>query len=553
MISIDQLLTAKERLPHREAQLEGVRQLVADLDLSRGRVIPKVFALFDEVGVGKTKQVVDAAQIKYLQGHIDTVVVVTIDQARSTWADEDEMLGEVAKHAWVDVPNVIHEFHKHYRDLDFEAPALHWVVTNFSYIRRDEHQKHLIRLLKGRKVWIVVDESWSIKGFSQQMMACRRIRVRCAAYATILNGTPLSDGKPVDLFYQLGFLDPNIIGIFSKKKFIERYCEVTEDKDTKRTTITGYKNQDELNKKIAPYTLSRKTRDCWDLPPMLPPITLEARLSPENWEIYKEMRNNLVVWLGQEVTVAKQAIVKILRLAQITSGYLGGLEDVAATAAPPVGKQPAIDFGPPPPHILAGAQRPHADGTAKPILAGRTATVLPGSLGAREIGREKLDVYLDWLSSMQPPPHKLLTWCRFRAELERTTRELSAYFPVVRQLKGGQTDEERELAKKLLAPNGDPQRGAVVGNQKAGGASLNFAAANIAVYLSNGPALLERTQSIGRIERPGAKAPMTVVDIVATGPKGQKTVDHAILKALRKKDDTARWTVNQWREILKAT
>jgi hypothetical protein len=43
---------------------------------------------------------------------------------------------------------------------------------------------------------------------------------------------------------------------------------------------------------------------------------------------------------------------------------------------------------------------------------------------------------------------------------------------------------------------------------------------------------------------------MLQVDVVAVGPKGQKTIDHHTLKALRGKDDMARWTVSEWRRIL---
>ena len=75
----------------------------------------------------------------------------------------------------------------------------------------------------------------------------------------------------------------------------------------------------------------------------------------------------------------------------------------------------------------------------------------------------------------------------------------------------------------------------------------------IAIYLSNGPRLIERTQSWGRIDRPGATSPMTLVDVIATGPKGQKTIDHSILKALRGKQDMANWSVNEWRRILAET
>jgi hypothetical protein len=71
------------------------------------------------------------------------------------------------------------------------------------------------------------------------------------------------------------------------------------------------------------------------------------------------------------------------------------------------------------------------------------------------------------------------------------------------------------------------------------------------VFLSYGPRLIERTQSIGRIERPGAVEPMLVADVVAVGPKGQKTIDHKVLKALRSKDDMASWTYARWRELMR--
>ena len=40
------------------------------------------------------------------------------------------------------------------------------------------------------------------------------------------------------------------------------------------------------------------------------------------------------------------------------------------------------------------------------------------------------------------------------------------------------------------------------------------------------------------------------VDVVATGPAGQSTVDRAILAAIARKDDVAKWTAAQWKEAL---
>ena len=535
------ILEQNEKYPHRKHQLEGVLALLKHA----------YFGLYDEVGAGKTKQVVDTAQIHFFNQTIDTALVVTPGFARSTWAEDDPLLGEVAKHAWECVPNVIHEYHKSYDDLRFYPNALNWVVTNYEFIRRDDRLNALEKMLRGRRMWLILDESWAIKGNSDQMKACRRLRSRRSDRVVELNGTPLSDGKPEDLYYPMMILDPSILGVQNRTHFRAKYC-VMGGYDGKK--VVDYQNLDDFNQRVAPYVLSRKTRECFDLPPMLDPILIEARMSPEHWNIYTDMRDQMVSQLGSLVSTAQQAIVKTLRLSQITSGYLGGLEDLlegddGSGVAPPA--DPLAAFGPAPAWLRAvtpdGGAAPTPSPTLGPVV-GRTNTGL-----VREIGREKLDAFLHWLDVFQPRPHKLLTWCRFSPELERTTRELERIYPHVYQLRGGQTKDQRRQAKEFLAPGSDPRSGAVVGNQKAGGASLNFAAANIAVYLSNGPALIERTQSIGRIERPGATQPMLIVDVVAAGPKGQRTVDHGVLKALRSKEDMARWTVEQWRQILLAT
>lgn len=538
-------------MPHRAHQLVGIEELVLDLNLDRTaehagityrREIPKVFALLDEVGCGKTKQCIDAAQILFLRHKIDTVVSLTPGFARSTWADEDPMLGEVAKHAWSSVPNVVHEFHGKYAELDLSADALHWVVSNYEFIRRDGRLQALIDQLKGRTTWLIVDESWAVKGNSQQTKAVWKLRRKRADRVTILNGTPLADGKPNDLFYQFAILDPAIIGCKNRTHFRSKHCIVG---GYQGKSVVGYQNLDELNARIAPYVLSRRTRDCFDLPPMLPPLTLEARLSDARWKTYREMRDDMVAWLGTtEASISKQAITKALRLSQITAGYLGGVETIDAAAADPDAQAPAW--------LRQRGGLPFENQTIRQEAAptgGQTPSVEPARLPiTRELGREKLDAFLLWLSTLARPD-KLVAWCRFTPELERATLALGALYPTVLNLRGGQSKEDRRAAKEALAP-GSQGRAVVVGNPKAGGASLNFSAANIMVFLSNGPALIERTQSIGRIERPGATQPMLVVDVVATGPKGQKTIDHHILKSLRAKDDMARWTVQRWREIL---
>jgi hypothetical protein len=43
---------------------------------------------------------------------------------------------------------------------------------------------------------------------------------------------------------------------------------------------------------------------------------------------------------------------------------------------------------------------------------------------------------------------------------------------------------------------------------------------------------------------------VTYLDVLATGPSGGRTIDAVILRALRKKEEVARWTTDAWRRAL---
>lgn len=558
MTRLEEVLRANEQIPHKQHQLEGVVHLTSRSDPARGRTIPNAFAICDEVGAGKTKTVVDSAQILWARRWIDTVLVVGPGYARSTWADPDPVIGELAKHAWNSVANVVFEWHGSRTQVDWEPNALNWVITNFEYLRSTARRDQMIKLLKTRRVWMVVDESWNIKGNSQQTRACIMVRRKRAEMATILNGTPLPEGRPVDLYYQFSFLDQDIIGCKSFAHFKSEFCVMGGENNRR---ILDYKNQDELNRRVAPYVRSVRTRDCFDLPPMLDPITIEAPFNAENWGHYRSMRDDMAVWLDGQQSVSKQAVVKMLRLVQITSGFLGGLVDDPAGAPGqlPLNTMPAWlqQKSGVKPHEQAKTVQSQVQAFGGPFATGPVQLdPEQGVPVTREIGREKLDALLTWLRSQRPRPERLITWCRFRPELERTTKAFlapdgkrPALFKKVLNLKGGQSDDERRVVKKLLAP-GSTQKGGVVGITGTGAASLNFSAARLMIFLSHDPRLIKRTQSIGRIERPGQEGPMLIVDVIATGPKGQKTVDHGILKSLRSRDDMSKWSVKRWRELV---
>ena len=503
-------------LPPYDHQTVGVRALVgAD---PRGRANPHVLALFDDVGAGKSKQVVDAAYTLYDAGDIDTVLVVAPAFARNVWGHEDPVLGEVAKRYWRDVPTTV----QCYPDDDLSFDGLTWIAVGHELVRRPERLKDLQQRLRGRRYWLVIDESWIVKTHTSKIAkACRALRAD-AQRVTLLNGTPITNNY-LDLYSQMMILDPSILFPSQRPKTIGQGFKWFRGAYAVmggylNKEIVDWRNVDQLNALVAPYILRRETRECIDLPPILPPLTLAVPLDPSSWRVYGEMRDQMVAWLdsGQSV-IAQHAIVRGLRLAQICAGFLGGLSSLESQ----------VD--------LFDPEVVHQVGQVGPTAP-------------KEIGREKLDALLAWLEGQTA--QKLIIWCRFRAEVDRTARALAERHPRVLRIWGEQDPAERAVAVRSLAPDGDPDPSIVVAHPAAGGAALNLAGASLAVYLSNDFNYRTRAQADGRIDRPGQTQPVQYVDVVATGPKGQRTVDHHILQALRRKEDIATWSALQWRQVL---
>ena len=270
--------------------------------------------------------------------------------------------------------------------------------------------------------------------------------------------------------------------------------------------IVSYKNLDKLQQIVAPYVTRREQKDCLDLSPTIE-THVEVPLTESTWRVYKQMRDECVVWLNEHPTLAAQAGVKVMRLAQITSGYLGGFKDDESR--------------------------------------------LDAEIQTLEVGREKLDWLLGWTSDRleEDPTRKIIVWCRFRKELERVAEELKPLLPTYK-LYGGQSKVEREEAKERFSRLGNDNPAMLCAQPQAGGFGLNLIAADTNVYLSHDHSLMRRLQSKERSHGPGQKKSVLYVDVIATGPKGQKTVDHAIVKALRSHQELANWTVQAWKHAL---
>ncbi len=459
-------------------QVEGVRRLVQK----------PAFALFDEMGVAKTKQVIDAACVLWTNQKIDAVVVIAPASVRSVWDDPEE--GELEKDCWV--PYTVSRYDAKNQLLEARDHELLWIVTNYEFLRSRERLKAFKKQLRQAKLkfLLVLDESAKVKSRrAAQTLAALDVR-ELATRAVLLNGTPRANSV-MDLWSQFFILDPAIIKGMNFFQFRARYGVMG---GWQLRQVVGTKNEEELARLTAPYLLRRMKSECLDLPPKLYE-RVEVPLAGETWRLYEEMREEMVAWLKDEASVASHGAIKALRLAQIATGFLGG-------------------FGPDEP--------------------------------AREVGREKLNAFLDWMEDHRG--EAVVIWCRFRAELKRVVRDLGMRGHQATWIAGGQSDAQRSEAKNQFMTSPEPM--VLVGQPQAGGLGLNLQRASLVAYLSNDYSLITRLQSEDRCHRQGQKNKVTYVDFLAVTPRGTKTMDHIILKALKRKEDLAEWTTARWREEL---
>jgi hypothetical protein len=87
----------------------------------------------------------------------------------------------------------------------------------------------------------------------------------------------------------------------------------------------------------------------------------------------------------------------------------------------------------------------------------------------------------------------------------------------------------------------------------AGGTGHNFAGAWANYYMSTSYSLYHFLQSRERMDRMGQTRNIWEGRLIATGPRGQRTIDRTIVEALERKENLATWTTSAWVRELRRT
>jgi len=445
----------------------------------------EVFAYFMEMGTGKSKVLIDNIAMLYDKGKIDGALIIAPKGVYQTWNDI-EIPTHLPKH--IEFKKVLWKssFIKGGKIVSLEADPLfesghelHILIMNVEALSTKNGVSFAETFLSCHKTLMAIDESTTIKNPDAIRTKSIVNLGRQAKYRRILTGSPVTK-SPLDLYKQCEFLDPCLLDYTSYYAFRTRYAVLKTANFGGRSIqlVVGYRNLDELSKKLEPFSYRVLKEDCLDLPDYVYTKRI-IQLSKEQKKIYDSMKQIALAAMDGKVMTTATALVQLMRLHQITCG-----------------------------HFTAD------DGSIK------------------EIKNERLDALIDILREVE---NKAVIWAHYRYDINAIIKAVEKEFGKDSYVTyyGDTPQSERQNNIKLLQdPNSKVKF--LIGTPQTGGYGITLTEANTMVYYSNGYDLEKRTQSEARINRHGQVRKMTYVDIMA-----EDTVDEKIVKALRKKINIA--------------
>jgi SNF2 family DNA or RNA helicase len=178
------------------------------------------------------------------------------------------------------------------------------------------------KFVRKHKTLMAVDEASLIKHHTAKRTKSMISTGGYAAYRRILTGTPISN-SPLDVFGFESFLDYSIFGK-SWFAFRSKYAVLKDQFVQNRSfkVVTGYKNLDEMKRRLDQFNTRISKGDCMDLPPKLY-MPREVPLTPEQEKMYTNMHENAVAYLNDlEYVTATIVLSQLTKMRQILCGYI---------------------------------------------------------------------------------------------------------------------------------------------------------------------------------------------------------------------------------------
>ncbi len=425
--------TTTSLMPHQVAAVEKMRPT-------------RVGGLFMDMGTGKSRTAIELAKIRARK--IDKVIWFCPVSLKET------VRQEIIKHTDCRDICVFDD-----KTSERNIPKARWYVVGIESMSSSNRVVATVNKLVTDKTLVICDESSYIKGHK----AIRTNRITYissrAKYRLALTGTPISQGV-VDLFAQMRFLSPKILGYRSFYSFAANHLEYS---DKYPGMIVRAHNLGYLAAKMQPYVYQVTKDECLDLPDKL--YTYRAFSMTDEQRYYYEWVKDTILteMLEYDIGTYDQyfnslAIFRLFSaLQQITCGFLNWRGE------------------------------------------------------RRTFENERPAVLTNVLHSL-PDDEKALIFCKYQYDIDVIRKVLADEFgaDAVASFDGRDSERGRNVAVERF------RNGArfLVVTQSTGGHGFNFQEqASYAIFYNNGFKYSERLQAEDRLHRIGQTNKVTYVDI----------------------------------------
>ena len=439
------------------------------------------YALFMDMGTGKSKVAIDTIGYLYSQQKINAALIIAPKGVYDNWVK-----GEIPTHLWDAVPRSVvrwtpstsKKYQEELRELIKEpfAGMKIFVMNVEAFSTARGTKAGALFLQNNPNNIVIIDESTTIK--NRKALRTKNILQlrKFSKYRRILTGSPVTK-SPMDLFSQCMFLSEKALGHKSYYSYQNRYAVVQNRQIKGRSfqEIVDYRRLPELNGKLDKFSNRVLKEECLDLPDKVY-VKREVPLTDEQTKLYAQMKKLALAKLDNgELATTQSVLTQLMRLQQICCGHL--VDD---------------------------------DGNLNTIKSSRTTELL---------------------NVCEEINGKAIIWCTYTHDIKDIERQLQTRFgqdAVATYCGDTHQDIRQETVDKFQDPD-DPLR-FFVGQPKTGGYGITLTAAKTVIYYSNSYDLEIRWQSEDRAHRISQDQKVTYIDFVAPD-----TIDEKILKALKEK------------------
>jgi SNF2 family DNA or RNA helicase len=480
--SIPEFLPRRKPYAHQDREFKSSRNM-------------EYYAFFWEMGLGKTKIIIDTASWLFMTRKIDGVLVLAPKGVFLNWITD-----ELPTHIPENIPYRMAYWNADMKKSDIPAcqklltavdDTLDFLVINTEAMATEKGFMVAENFIKNHHTMLVVDESVSIKNpTASRTKAIQSLGAKCK-FRRIADGTPITQ-SPLDLYAQCELLKPRVMRFPSFLQFKAYYAIIRRMTAGTRSfdKIIGYRNLEELTETIKPFTSRLLKEECLDLPEKIY-ITRYVEQTKAQEVAYERLKEEAMLCLDSGSIVSSTSVLTtMMKLHQINCGHV--TDD---------------------------------DGNIQLIESNRISTLL--------------DVVAEI-----PNTENIIIWAHFQQDIKMICEALNKEYGqgAAVHYYGNTSSSQRTEHIKQFKTN-EHCRFFVASS--AGARGLTLVGSCYSIYYSQDYNLGVRLQSEDRNHRIGQTRNVTYIDLIIP-----KTVDDKIVKALRAKKSLADEVLDDPRSVL---